>query len=73
MIGKIAGAMIGKRIAGRYGSGGRGMLIGALAPMVMRRMFGPLGLALAGGYAAKKYYDSRRTRGFSKGPESSRS
>ena len=30
--------------------------------MIMRRAFGPLGLALAGGYVAKKYYDSRRGR-----------
>ena len=61
MIGKIAGAMIGKRIAGRY-NGGRGMLIGALVPMVARRAFGPLGLALAGGYVAKKVYDGRKRR-----------
>ena len=61
MIGKIAGAMIGKRVAGRY-NGGRGMLIGALIPMVARRAFGPLGLALAGGYVAKKVYDGRKRR-----------
>ena len=62
MIGKIAGAVIGKKIAERYGEGTRGMVIGALAPVVARRMFGPLGLALAGGWAAKKYYDSRQRR-----------
>ena len=61
MIGKIVGAAVGRRIAGRY-SGGKGMLIGALAPVVARRAFGPLGLALAGGWAAKKYYDSRKLR-----------
>jgi hypothetical protein len=61
MIGKIAGAMIGKRLAGRY-NGGRGMLLGALAPMIARRAFGPLGLALAGGYVAKKVYDGRKRR-----------
>jgi hypothetical protein len=61
MIGKIVGAAVGKRLAGRYG-GGKGMLIGALAPMIARRAFGPLGLALAGGWAAKKYYDSRKLR-----------
>jgi hypothetical protein len=27
-----------------------------------RRAFGPLGLALAGGYAAKKIYDGRKKR-----------
>lgn len=58
MIGKIVGAAVGRRLAGRY-EGGRGMLIGALAPMLMRRAFGPLGLALAGGYVAKKVWDRR--------------
>jgi hypothetical protein len=60
MIGKVIGAVIGERIAQRYGSGARGAVIGALAPMVARRLMGPLGLALAGGYVAKKYLDSRR-------------
>ncbi|HEX8534136.1 MAG TPA: hypothetical protein VF662_08215 [Allosphingosinicella sp.] len=62
MLGRIAGAVIGKRIADRYGSGGRGMIIGALAPALARRAFGPLGLALAGGYVAKKVYDNRKRR-----------
>ena len=61
MIGKIIGAAIGRRVAGRY-SGGKGMVIGALAPMIARRAFGPLGLAIGGGYLAKKYYDSRKGR-----------
>ncbi|HEV2745741.1 MAG TPA: hypothetical protein VGW34_00405 [Allosphingosinicella sp.] len=62
MIGKILGAAIGRRVAGRYGNGARGMLLGALAPVIVRRAFGPLGLAIGGGYLAKKYYDSRRAR-----------
>lgn len=63
MIDKIAGAFIGDRIAERYGaSGTKGAMIGALAPVVARRLFGPLGLVLAGGYAAKKYMDHRRDR-----------
>ena len=62
MIGKIAGALIGKKIADRYGTGGRGMLLGALAPAIARRAFGPLGLALAGGYVAKKAYDRSKRR-----------
>ena len=53
-------------IVGQPGSwlftGGRGAIIGALAPLGVRRAFGPLGLALAGGYAAKKFYDSRKLR-----------
>lgn len=61
MIAKILGAAIGKRVAGRY-DGGKGMLLGAMAPMIAKRAFGPLGLALAGGWAAKKYYDSRKSR-----------
>lgn len=62
MIGKIVGAVIGKRIAGRYNEGLRGAVIGAAAPAIARRAFGPLGLALAGGYFAKKLYDSRKGR-----------
>lgn len=61
MIGKLIGAAVGRRIAGRH-SGGKGMLMGALAPMIARRAFGPLGLAVGGGYLAKKYYDNRKRR-----------
>jgi hypothetical protein len=61
MIGKLIGAAVGRRIAGRS-EGGRGLLIGALAPVIAKRAFGPLGLALAGGYVAKKIWD-RRQRG----------
>jgi hypothetical protein len=60
MIGKIIGAVVGQRVAGR--SGARGAVAGALVPIVARRAFGPLGLALAGGYAAKKIYDGRKRR-----------
>jgi hypothetical protein len=64
MIGKIIGAAIGERVArgSGSGSGAKGAFIGALVPVVARRLFGPLGLALAGGYAVKKYYDSRKAR-----------
>ena len=67
MFGRLASAFIGKKIADRYGTGGRGMIIGALAPTLARRAFGPLGLALAGGYVAKKVYDSRKARTRSNG------
>ena len=60
MFGKIAGAYIGNKVAGRYNSGGRGLIIGALAPILARRAFGPLGLVLAGGYVAKKLYDRNK-------------
>ena len=62
MIGKIIGAVAGKKIAERYGNGTKGALIGAAAPFLLRRAFGPLGLAVGGGYLAKKYYDSRKAR-----------
>ena len=58
MIGKIAGAALGRRLAGRYG-GTRGMLLGALAPVVAKRAFGPLGLAVGGAWVAKKLWDRR--------------
>ncbi len=60
MIGKIIGGIVGKRVAGRYGDGFKGAVIGAAVPMIARRAFGPLGLVLAGGYFAKKIYDSRK-------------
>jgi len=63
MIGRILSAAIGKKIAGRYGAGATGALVGAVAPTVVRRAFGPLGLAIGGGYLAKKLYDSRKARG----------
>ena len=58
MIGKIIGASIGRRLAGRN-SQGQGALIGAMLPFIARRGLGPLGLALAGGYVAKKVWDRR--------------
>lgn len=58
MIGKIAGAVIGRKLAGRY-NGGTGLLVGALAPAIARRAFGPLGLAVGGAWLAKKAWDRR--------------
>jgi hypothetical protein len=72
MIGKMIGAAVGRKVAGRYG-GTKGMLLGFLAPVVAKRMFGPLGLAIAGGYVAKKYYDGLKTdEAASAGPQSGR-
>jgi hypothetical protein len=62
MIGKILGAFVGSKVSQRYGNGGRGLLIGALAPVIARRAFGPLGLVVGGGYLAKKVLDRRRAR-----------
>jgi len=61
MIGKILGALVGRRLAGRN-SGAGGALIGAAIPMIARRGLGPLGLALGAGWAVKKLYDRRGRR-----------
>lgn len=59
MIGRILGAVIGERLAGRN-SKTSGALIGAAIPFIARRGLGPLGLALGLGWAAKKMYDRHR-------------
>ena len=62
MIGKIIGALVGREIDQRDGSGGvKGAALGWMAAGAMRRM-GPLGLALGGAYVAKKAFDRRRAR-----------
>ena len=61
MLGKIAGAMIGKRIAGRN-SGAKGALLGYGAAALARRGLGPLGLAIGLGWGAKKLMERRRGR-----------
>lgn len=62
MIGKIIGAVAGKRIAERAGggSGAGGALLGVGAVTLLRRL-GPVGLiaAAAGGYALKKHRDKQ--------------
>lgn len=68
MIGKVIGALVGREIDRRDGSGGlKGALTGALIGGGLRRM-GPLGMALGGAYVAKKALDRRRmvrtTRGY---------
>lgn len=60
MIGKIIGALVGREMDRRDGSGGlKGAAIGALAAGGLRRL-GPLGLVLGGAYVAKKALDRRR-------------
>ena len=60
MLSRVVGALVGREIDRRDGSGGlKGMALGALAVGGLRRM-GPLGLLLGGGYVAKKAYDRRR-------------
>jgi hypothetical protein len=60
MIGKIIGALVGREMDRRDGSGGlKGAALGAIVGGGLRRM-GPLGMILGGGYVAKKAYDRRR-------------
>ena len=61
MNGKILGANLGRRLAGRN-EGFKGALLGAAAPWLLRRAFTPLGVAAIGAYGAKKVYDRRRAR-----------
>jgi hypothetical protein len=61
MLGKLAGAFIGEKIAGRN-RGVRGALLGAGAAAVARRGLFPLTLALGAGWAAKKMWDKRQER-----------
>ena len=61
MFGKIAGALIGRRVAGRH-SGAKGALMGAGLAALARRGLGPLGTALAIGWGAKKLYGMRQRR-----------
>ena len=61
MIGKLIGAGIGRRLAGRN-QGLKGAMIGAAAPWLLSRAFTPLGVAALGAYGAKKIYDRRRRR-----------
>lgn len=60
MIRNIIGALVGREMDKRDGSGGmKGAALGYLAGGAMRRM-GPLGLVLGGAYVAKKAYDRRK-------------
>jgi hypothetical protein len=61
MLGKIAGAILGNKVAGQH-SGAKGALLGAGIAAIARRGLGPLGLALGAGWAAKKLYERRQAR-----------
>ena len=61
MLGKLAGALIGKRLAGRN-AGFKGAALGYGAAALARRGLGPLGLALGLGWGAKKLMERRRNR-----------
>ena len=55
MLGKLAGAFIGQRIAGRN-RGMRGAILGYGVAAAARRGLGPRALALGAGWAAKKMW-----------------
>lgn len=61
MLGKIAGALIGRRLASRN-SGLKGAALGYGAAALARRGLGPLGLALGLGWGAKKLYERQQAR-----------
>jgi hypothetical protein len=61
MFGKLAGAIIGEKVAGRN-KGAKGALLGAGVAALARRGFGPLAGALALGWGAKKLWEIRKGR-----------
>jgi hypothetical protein len=61
MLGKLAGAYLGEKMAGRN-RGLRGALLGAGVAAIARRGLGPLALAVGAGWAAKKMWDKRQER-----------
>jgi hypothetical protein len=61
MLGKLAGAYLGEKMAGRN-SGLRGALMGAGVAAIARRGLGPLALAMGAGWVAKKMWDKRQER-----------
>ena len=61
MLGKLAGAFIGRRVAGRQ-SGAKGALIGYGIAALARRGLGPLAAVAALGWGAKKLYERRGRR-----------
>ena len=61
MLAKILGAIAGEKIAGRDRKL-TGALVGAAVPAIARRGLGPLALALAAGWGAKKLLERRRAR-----------
>jgi len=61
MLARILGAIAGEKVAGPNNKLS-GALVGAAIPAIARRGLGPLSLALAAGYGAKKLIEYRRAR-----------
>lgn len=62
MLGKIAGAWLGSRIAGRN-TGTKGAILGYGAAALARRSVPALAAVAAAGWLFNRYQDKRRTRG----------
>jgi hypothetical protein len=65
MLGKIAGAMIGRRMAGRN-SGASGAILGYGAAALARRGLGPLAMGAAALWGYNKLRERRRSPKFPK-------
>lgn len=61
MLGKIAGALLGKKLAGRH-QGAKGAIIGYGAAGLARRSVPTLAAVTLGGWAFRKWRDKRRAR-----------
>lgn len=61
MLGKIAGAIVGSKMAGRN-DGLKGALLGAAGARIASRGLGRFGTLALLGYGAKKLYDYNRSR-----------
>jgi len=61
MLGKLAGAWLGERIAGRN-SGAKGAIIGYGATALARRSVPALAAIALGGWAFRKWRDRRRAK-----------
>ncbi len=62
MLGKIASALIGRKLIGNN-RGAKGALIGVGVAALARRGLGPLATVAAVGYGAKKLWEWRKRRG----------
>ena len=62
MLGKIAGAWLGSKVAGRH-QGTKGALLGYGAAALARRGLGPLALGAGALWGFNKLRDRRRRRG----------
>jgi hypothetical protein len=61
MLGKLAGAFLGNRMAGRH-DGVKGAFLGAAGARIAARGLGPVGTALTLAWGAKKLYQWNRDR-----------